>query len=138
MRSLVRVCTEAVISTAKCSCLPQTTNSSLPERRPAPAMRMYIHSQSRWRASDPNFTNSWVAGALDSAWRAVYQYLSLYQPDSVMQTFYNEWGSSEYWDETSDEELVKQNRELMERHLVIALHKSGVRLPKETGAEAAT
>ena len=100
-------------------------------------MRMYIHSQSRWRASDPNFTNSWVAGALDSAWRAVYQYLSLYQPESVMQAFYNEWGSSEYWDETSDEALVEQNRELMERHLVIALHKSGVRLPKEEDAEAA-
>ncbi|KAF9645107.1 amine oxidase [Thelephora ganbajun] len=72
--------------------------------------------------------HAWVAGALDSAWRAVDQYLSLNQPDSVRQTFWDLWGPTEYWDEASDEELVNLNRKLADRHLVIGLHKSGIRL----------
>ena len=34
----------------------------------------------------------------------------------------------EYWDEASDEKMVKLNHELTERHLVIALYKDGVTL----------
>ena len=92
-----------------------------------PAMRMCIHCQSFRYASDPNFINSWVAGALDSAWRAVDQYLALNQSKNVQQKFWDLWGPTEYWDEASNKELVDLNRELTERHLVIALHKAGVR-----------
>ncbi|KAF9649823.1 hypothetical protein BDM02DRAFT_3094095 [Thelephora ganbajun] len=72
--------------------------------------------------------HSWVNGALDSAWRAVDQYLSLHQSDSVRQEFWDLWGPTEYWDEVSDEELVNLNRKLADRHLVIGLHNSGIRL----------
>ena len=86
------------------------------------------------RASDPNLINSWVAGGLDSAWRAVDQYINLNQnilPPGIQEKFHTMWGSTEYMDEASNKELVELNRKLMERHLVIALHKSGVRLPGE-------
>jgi len=72
--------------------------------------------------------HAWVAGALDSAWRAVDQYLALNQPESVRKRFWDLWGPTEYWDEASNTELVAQNRKLTERHLVIALHRSGIRL----------
>jgi len=72
--------------------------------------------------------HAWVAGALDSAWRAVDQYLALNHDDSVQQKFWDLWGPTEYWDEASDKTLVDLNRKLTERHLVIALHKSGIRL----------
>ena len=125
MRSLVRVCMKAVTSTAKCSDLPQVASYSSPERRPVPAMRMWIYRQSFGCASDPNFINSWVAGALDSAWRAVDQYLLLNQPESVREKFWKLWGPTEYWDEASNKELVDLNHDLTERHLVISLHKAG-------------
>ena len=86
-----------------------------------------IHRQSFRYVSDPNSINSWVAGALDSAWRAVDQYLALNQPASVQQKFWDLWGATEYWDEASNKELVDLNRELEERHLVIALYEGGVR-----------
>jgi len=72
--------------------------------------------------------HAWVVGALNSAWRAVDQYLSLNHPDSIREKFWKLWGPTEYWDEASDKELVELNRRFMDRHLVIALHKSGVRL----------
>jgi len=90
-------------------------------------MGMWIHRQSLGYASGLNLIDSWVAGALDSAWRAVDQYLTLNQPESVQQTFRDLWGPTEYWDERSNKELVDLNRKLTERHLVIALHKAGVR-----------
>jgi len=96
------------------------------------ATRMWIYCQSSGRSSDSKHINSWIAGALDSAWRAVDQYLTFNEgnlPLSTQQTFYDMWGPTEYWDESSDEELVKLNRKLAERHLVIALHKAGVRIP---------
>ena len=65
------------------------------------------------------------------------QYLNLNQPEDVRKTFWDKWGPTEYWDEASDKEFVELDRELMDRHLVIALYKSGVRLPEETGAETA-
>jgi len=54
--------------------LLQRASSSL---RPVSATRVWIHCQSLGHASDPNFINSWVAGALDSAWRAVDKSLPL-------------------------------------------------------------
>ena len=70
--------------------------------------------------------HSWVVGALDSAWRAVDQYLAINLPEK-RQSFWDKWGPTEYWDESSNPELVQLNRKLMERHLVISLHKDGVR-----------
>ena len=83
-------------------------------------------------ASDLTLIDSWVAGALDSAWRAVNQHLNLNQenlPPGTLEKFYELWGETEYWDEASDKDLVALNRKLMDRHLVIGLHKSGARLP---------
>jgi len=95
-------------------------------------MRTWILCHPVEHASDPNFINSWVAGALDSAWRAVDQYISAnlaILPAGIQGVFHKNWGASEYMDESSNKELVELNRKLMERHLVIALHKSGVRIP---------
>jgi len=75
--------------------------------------------------------HGWVAGALDSAWRAVNQYLLLHHDERTLKKFYDEWGKTEYWNEADDDELVELNRKLTERHLVISLHKSGVRLEQK-------
>ena len=75
-----------------------------------------------------SWIDSWVAGALDSAWRAVDQHLALNLPEDVRQKFWDLWGPTEYWDEADNQELVELNRKLMDRHLVIGLHKDGVRL----------
>ena len=131
MRSLVRVCMGAVTPTTNFSSPPRLANSSSLARRPVLAMRMWIYRQSFGCTSnpDPIVINSWVAGALDSAWRAVDQYLSINQSPSVQKKFWELWGPTEYWDEASDKGLVELNRKLMERHLVIALYRSGVRVP---------
>ena len=121
-----------VISTVKSSCLPRVANSSSPARRLVPVTRTWIRYPSFEHASDPNLINSWVAGALDSAWRAVDQYLTINQdtlPPGTRDKFYELWGETEYWDEASDKDLVERNRKLMDRHLVIGLHKSGARIP---------
>ena len=84
-------------------------------------------------ASEPNLINSWVAGGLDSAWRAVDQYLKLHKdklPKGIRKIFHEKWGSTEYMDEVPHHRLGKKNRELMKRHLVIALYNSGIRMPK--------
>jgi len=134
MRSSVRVCTGTVISTTSSSSPPQTASSSSLAKLLVPVMRTSILWRPFERASDPNLINSWVAGGLDSAWRAVDQYINLNQsilPPGTQEKFHTTWGSTEYLDETSNKKLVEQNRKLMERHLVIALHKSGIRIPKE-------
>ena len=125
---------ETAISTVNSSCLPQTANSSSPARRPVPVTRTWIFCPSFKHDSDPTHTDSWVAGALDSAWRAVEQYITLNQenlPSGTLEKFYELWGESEYWDEASDKTLVERSRKLMERHLVIDLHNSGFKLPAE-------
>ena len=96
-------------------------------------MGMWIHCWTFECASDPNFLHSWVAGALNSAWRAVEQYLTLNQPRSLKK-FWELWGPTEYWDEASDEGLAELSRKLLDRHLVIALHKSGFKFPSEEGS----
>ncbi|KAF9783369.1 amine oxidase [Thelephora terrestris] len=73
-------------------------------------------------------SHGWVAGALSSAWRAVDQYLALNLPHDVRQKFWDLWGPTEHWDEADDQEFVELNRKLMDRQLVIGLHKNGVRL----------
>ena len=123
---------ETAISTVNSSCLPQTANSSSPVKRQVPVTRAWTCYPSFKHDSDTILINSWVAGALDSAWRAVNQYLTLNQenlPSGTLEKFYELWGETEYWDEASDKTLVERNRKLMDRHLVIGLHKSGVRLP---------
>lgn len=64
----------------------------------------------------------WVSGALDSAWRAVDQYLAIHNPE-LREKFQDLWGHSEYMDEEEDETLVKKNSELMEKHLKLAFLK---------------
>lgn len=81
--------------------------------------------------TDSILIGSWVAGALDSAWRAVDQYLNLNHSESLREKFWDLWGKTEYWDETSDKDLIKLNRELMDRHLVIGLWKDGIRPKNE-------
>ena len=61
-------------------------------------MGMWIHCWPFGCASDPNVFNSWVVGALNSAWRAVDHYLALNHPPERRQQFWDEWGSTEYWD----------------------------------------
>jgi len=41
--------------------------------------------------------HAWVAGALDSAWRAVYLFLHGQNDPDRMKTFLQVWGESEYW-----------------------------------------
>ena len=92
-------------------------------------MWIYLESFRRASNSDPIVINSWVAGALGSAWRAVDQYLALreHQLPGVRKKFWEEWGRTEYWDEDPNPVLVELDEDLMERHLVIALHNSGVK-----------
>ena len=125
------MCTTATISTAKCFNLLLAVNSSSLAKRPVPATRTRIHYAFPGRATDPNLINSWVAGALDSAWRAVNQYLLLHHPGSIRQKFLKLWGETEYWDEASNKELVELNHRLTERHLVIGLYKSGVKFDQK-------
>ena len=107
-------------------------NFSLLVRPLVPVMRTWIYCRSSI-CFDPNSVQSWIAGALDSAWRAVNQYLALHHPKSQYQEdFWRLWGKTEYWDEGSDEELVKSDQRVMDRNLVIALHKDGVRLEATT------
>ena len=75
---------------------------------------------------DPIVVNSWVSVALDSAWRAVEQFLTInnHQLPGVQGEFWKKWGRTEYWDEASDSGLVRKNRELQEQHLAIALNNS--------------
>ena len=76
-----------------------------------------------------NLTDRWVAGALDSAWRAVDQYLALHYPDPegnsshnpVRMKFWESWGGSEYWDEVPDTELVEKNHKISMKNLMINL-----------------
>ncbi|KAF8153859.1 hypothetical protein B0H34DRAFT_661915 [Crassisporium funariophilum] len=43
--------------------------------------------------------HAWVVGALDSAWRAVYSYLSLTDPGKI-DSFFGMWGKNPEWFET--------------------------------------
>ena len=63
------------------------------------------------------FFNSWVAGALDSAWRAVDNYLAFNKPKELRENFWKEWGPTEYLSEKDDEELVDLNRKLWDEYL---------------------
>lgn len=40
---------------------------------------------------------SWVVGALDSAWKAVYQYLKLTGQDGKIKQFKEIWGENVEW-----------------------------------------
>lgn len=74
--------------------------------------------------------NSWVAGALGSAWRAVDQYLSIREEEGQLpgarKKFWEEWGPSEYWDEAEDHALVDTSRGLMEEHIMLTLNNASV------------
>ncbi|KAF9648704.1 hypothetical protein BDM02DRAFT_3260885 [Thelephora ganbajun] len=88
----------------------------------------------------------WVTGALNSAWRAVDQYLNLSKLEEARKKFHESWGASEHWDEVPPKkgktpfgvgpkdgasylELVELDRKLADRQLVIGLYESGIRPP---------
>ena len=89
-------------------------------------MRTWTNCQSFECVSNASL-NSWVAGAFDSAWRAVDQYLALNMDEDTRKKFWDLWGPTEYWDESSNKELVALNRKLMDRHLMLSLYKDGVK-----------
>ena len=81
-------------------------------------MGMWIPCSSFGCAFDPIFFTSWVAGALDSAWRAVDYYLALNHPSDTQKKFWDRWGSTEYW----DGEEVKQSHDITEKFLGVVAH----------------
>ena len=95
-------------------------------------MGTWIHRRYSTRAY-PSPINSWVAGAVDSAWRVVDQYLALNQPHR-REEFWGKWGGTEYSDGESSSKLVKLNRELVDRHLVNSPHKAGVKYRRTENA----
>ncbi|KAI0697874.1 hypothetical protein BC835DRAFT_1305033 [Cytidiella melzeri] len=53
-------------------------------------------------------TGRWVAGALDSSWRAVEQFLKSHNyPQDVLDNFHTLWGKSEFWEGTSEVPVIK-------------------------------
>ena len=87
-------------------------------------MGVWFHHRPFERAFDVYLINSWAAGALDSAWRAVDQYLTFNHPKSIRDTFWDKWGPNEYWDDAS-KKTIDQDHKLTNRHLVIGLDESG-------------
>ncbi|KAI6045459.1 amine oxidase [Pisolithus marmoratus] len=47
--------------------------------------------------------HAWVVGALDSAWRAVYEYLCVTEQEDKMATFLKLWGRNVEWTKSNDE-----------------------------------
>jgi hypothetical protein len=89
-----------------------TTSSSLPERQRVPAMRTFPDSLPACILRK-NYS-SWVAGAFDSSWRAVYQFLIAFQSQygpEYMKKFLTIWGTSEYWDDDT-----------LQNHTKVAVH----------------
>ncbi|KAF8125406.1 hypothetical protein EV363DRAFT_1350526 [Boletus edulis] len=64
--------------------------------------------------------HAWVVGALDSSWRAVYEYLKVTGQDEKMKIFKTLWGESSEWaiksplDEAAKED---QGHDLLDEHL---------------------
>ena len=53
------------------------------------------------------YSDRWVAGALDSAWRAVDQYLAINELETKREEMHEKWGSSEYWEENQIEDHIR-------------------------------
>ena len=127
MRSLVREFMTTPMSTPQYFGLRLAANFSSLVRLLVPVMRTWVYCRSSM-CFDPSSVQSWIAGALDSAWRAVNQYLTLHRPER-REDFWNQWGKTEYWDETPKKPgLAKSDQKAMDRNLVIALHNDGVML----------
>ncbi|KZV87220.1 hypothetical protein EXIGLDRAFT_752364 [Exidia glandulosa HHB12029] len=61
--------------------------------------------------------HAWVAGALDSAWHSVWEFLHAYgYPEEIKEEFRTKWGSSEYWDDYDQ----------MRDHFLLGLARSGM------------
>ncbi|KAG9309109.1 hypothetical protein JVU11DRAFT_11003 [Chiua virens] len=58
--------------------------------------------------------HAWVVGALDSAWKAVYQYLKVTGQNGKIDTFKKIWGENVEW--TSESTLV-DGADLLDQHL---------------------
>ena len=65
-------------------------------------------------------SRSWVVGALDSSWRAVYEYLKVTGQDEKIKKFKTLWGESSEWESTPPlREASEENhgRNLLDEHL---------------------
>ncbi|KZT21397.1 FAD/NAD(P)-binding domain-containing protein [Neolentinus lepideus HHB14362 ss-1] len=51
--------------------------------------------------------HAWVAGALESSWRAVDMYLQLHHTKEMRHKFHSLWGSSEYWPESYLQDQIR-------------------------------
>jgi len=62
--------------------------------------------------------HAWVEGALDSAWRAVYEMLYFF-PDEYRKKFIKNWGVNEEWIERSEagEKVPRAEHDLLFKHL---------------------
>ncbi|KAG0694126.1 hypothetical protein DFH29DRAFT_859812 [Suillus ampliporus] len=62
--------------------------------------------------------HAWVVGALDSAWRAVYQYLlASGQPQTTIDKFFELWGSSIEWAHSSSNYVDGEHNTLLRAHM---------------------
>ncbi|KAF8554373.1 amine oxidase [Imleria badia] len=64
--------------------------------------------------------HSWVVGALDSSWRAVYEYLKVMEQAEKIRKFKTLWGESSKWaSQSAMGESAKENngRDLLDEHL---------------------
>ncbi|KAF8547023.1 amine oxidase [Imleria badia] len=69
--------------------------------------------------------HAWVVGALDSSWRAVYEYLKVTWQDEKIRKFKMLWGESSEWANMSPlTEGAKENdgRDLLDQHLGLVDH----------------
>ncbi|KAG0694123.1 hypothetical protein DFH29DRAFT_1035290 [Suillus ampliporus] len=62
--------------------------------------------------------HAWVVGALDSAWRAVYQYLlASGQPQETIDKFFKVWGSNIEWAHPSSNYADGEHNTLLRAHM---------------------
>jgi len=65
-------------------------------------------------------SRSWIVGALDSSWRAVYEYLKVTGQDEKIKKFKMLWGENSEWvSKSSLAETAKEDHghDLLDEHL---------------------
>ena len=62
---------------------------------------------------------SWVVGALDSAWKAVYEYLKLTGQDAKLKKFEQLWGGNSEWTASSSLVTDGPDHDLLEEHIAL-------------------
>ena len=98
--------------------LPLRTSSLSREKLQVPVTREHPSYNMIYLCRDQHLKKHsyrWVAGALDSAWRAVDQFLlinQLHHPGK-REEMHKKWGPSEYWD-----------KDQVENHIRLGMHHS--------------